>query len=42
MASLSSKTKSIRLRKHRKAGGARKASLRKNGSTRKFAVHKAS
>ncbi len=42
MASLTKKTKSIRLRKHRKAGSARKASIKKNGSTPKFAVHRAS
>lgn len=40
MASLSSKTNSIRLRKHRKAGAKRKAALKKNGTTPKFAVHK--
>ena len=42
MSSLSKKTNSIRLRKHRKAGASRKASVKKNGSTPKFAVHKAS
>jgi hypothetical protein len=40
MASLSGKTKSIRLRKNRRAGSKRKAALKKNGSTPKFAINK--
>ncbi len=42
MASLTGKTKSIRLRKKRRSGGKRKAQLRKNGTTPKFPVNKAS
>ncbi len=40
MASLSSKTKSIRARKQSKAGSARKKALEARGSTPAFPIHK--
>ena len=40
MASLTNKTRKIRNRKKARAGSQRKAQLRINGTTPKFAVHK--
>ena len=40
MASLSKKTKSIRNRKHARAGAARKKALVRDGTTPAFPIHK--